>query len=218
MKGTDSMLSEYQKLIYEDEKVKEKVKNDCLNEVLNIYKNRTKDEVIKAIASDKPNDINSDYEFALLMTEGQMLFDKAVKNFGEKLWNGGAWQKENCKEKCPFGSMCKKDMVVIDKNRYCYGQIYQKKICEKDLLEMVTNNHTINIVNANDHVYLDLNDSNHDKQLLSEYFLGTIGLFGGLEIMMADQMTKSMVIILYLFYHTKVRSFQISIFIYTGFM
>lgn len=170
MKGADSMLHEYQKLIYEDEKAKEKVKNDCLNEVLNMHKNRTKDEVIKAIVSDEPNEINSDYEFALLMTEGQMLFDKAVKNFGEKLWNGAAWQKDNCKVKCPFGSMCKKDMVIIDKNQYCYGQIYQKRLCEKDLIEMAKNNHTINIVNDNDHVYLDLNNSKHDKQLLSEYF------------------------------------------------
>lgn len=64
-----------------------------------MYKNRTKDKVIKAIVSDEPNEINSDYEFALLMTEGQMLFNKAVKNFGEKLWNGAAWQKENCKIK-----------------------------------------------------------------------------------------------------------------------
>lgn len=68
---------------------------------------------------------------------------------------------------------------------------------------MATNNHTINIVNDNGHVYLDLNTLIMINSYYQNIFLGTIGLFGGLEITMAEQMTMSMVIILYLFYNAQ---------------
>lgn len=162
------MLEKYQSIIYQNEEDKEKVKKDCLNFIIHKYKNYTKEEILNLIFSDQPNEISDDYAFALLETEGHMLFDITAKKFGFKIWKGKAWKNKTCKRKCPFGDECKKYLITIDNLRYCYGQLYYNKITENEIIEM-SKNHKIKIINPNENVHIDLN-MDYDEQIFSNFF------------------------------------------------
>lgn len=101
------MLEKYQSIIYKNENDKKKVKEDCLNFIIEKYNNYTKEEILNLIFSDQPNEISDDYAFALIETEGHMLFDITAQKFGFKIWKGKAWKNKTYKRKCPLGEECK---------------------------------------------------------------------------------------------------------------
>lgn len=184
------MLAQYKDIIYKDSATVKRVENKCLDYVLAAHRNVTKDEIIASIASGEVNDLNSDYYFALLMEEGQLLFDVAEKKFGRNLWRSDAWKNTKCKKRCPFGNICKKQLVQIEDELFCYGQLYYRKINEQIMISMA-NDKRIKILKPNGEVYIDLNCSEYDEQLLSEFFfkykwfiwwLGDNGEYSGTKI------------------------------------
>ncbi len=163
------MLSQYRCIIYKDKETFKNIENECVNSVLNIHQDRTKEDVITSITLGEVNDINADYYFALLMAEGRLLFEVAEKKFGRILWSTDAWRKKDCKKRCPFGNICKKELVQIDDVLFCYGQLYYRRISENIMIDM-TKNKSIKVLKPNGEVYIDLSCSDYDEQLLSEFF------------------------------------------------
>lgn len=162
------MLSKYKSIIYKNENEEKKVIDDCINYVIDLYPNTDPCEIKASISREEINDINCDYTFTLLQTEGRLLFDIAVDKFGKTLWENQAWEKPNCSKECPFGSMCKKYLVKIDTEKFCYGQLKFQKIGEKELIGL-SKEHDIKIYKTNNDIYIDLN-SDYDDQFLSDYF------------------------------------------------
>lgn len=163
------MLRKYKSIIYKYGDAEKKVIDDCIKYVIDLYPNIDPHEVMNSILSDEPNNINCDYTFALLQTEGTMLFNIAVEKFGTKLWENQAWQKADCSKRCPFGNMCKKYLVQIDTEKFCYGQLRLQKVGEKELISL-SETQSIKIYKPNNDIYIDLNSTNYDDQLLSNYF------------------------------------------------
>lgn len=163
------MLSQYRSIIYKDKETFRNVEKECVKSVLNIHQDRKKKDILSSIALGEVNDINADYYFALLMAEGRLLFEVTEKKFGRILWSTDAWKKIDCEMKCPFGNMCKKELVKIDDELICYGQLYYRRISENIMIDMAKNK-SIKVLKPNGEVYIDLSCSNYDEQLLSEFF------------------------------------------------
>ena len=89
------MLKKYEHLIYANVSEKKKVENECIDLVVKEHREYSKEKILELILSNKPNYIDSDYQMYILMTEGSLLFDKAAKKFGDKLW-----QNKACKIRC----------------------------------------------------------------------------------------------------------------------
>lgn len=164
------MLEKYESLIYADKAAKEETHRKCIQFVKDNHPNSSIAEIDKALNSAISNDIIYDYEFCELMTEGKLLFDKVASKFGEKLWRGNAWKNATCRRKCPFGDICKKEIVQIDDDFLCFGQLYDRKISEKKLLEK-TEAHIVKFIRQNgDSFTLTACLSDSDKETLSSWF------------------------------------------------
>lgn len=163
------MLAKFKGIIYKDKSAEKQIIENCIKYVIGIYPDIEPHKVIDLIQGGENNDINFDYNFALLQTEGTMLFSIAVKKFGSELWKNQAWKKTDCTTRCPFGSMCKKYLVQIDTEKLCYGQLMIRKIREKELISL-SKEHDIKIYKPGNDIYVDLNFMNYDNQLLSSYF------------------------------------------------
>ena len=164
------MLKKYEHLIYANVSEKKKVENECIDLVVKEHREYSKEKILELILSDKPNDIDSDYQMYILMTEGSLLFDKAAKKFGDKLWQSKAWKNKTCKRRCPFGDVCRKYLVKIDNECFCYGQLYFSKITENKILEMLKE-HNIQLLNSNGSVYIDLNNADdYKRQFFGSFF------------------------------------------------
>ncbi len=162
------MLKKFQKLIYKNLSEKEKVRSECLDFITHRYKNYSIDEILKFIDSNTSNEIADDYFFALMQTEGQMLFDIAVKKYGLAIWNGKAWKNKKCKRKCPFGDECRKYLIQIDNKKFCYGQLYKNNITQNQIIKLLKSCQ-VKILFPDEKIYLDLNKK-YDKQLLDSFF------------------------------------------------
>lgn len=162
------MLEEFKSIIYKDKNEEKKVIDDCIKYVMGLYPNIEPHKVINSIMNDENSNINYDYNFALLQTEGSMLFNIAAETFGMELWKSHAWEKTNCNKRCPFGSMCRKFLVQIDTEKLCYGQLMFQKIREKELISL-SQEYDIKIYKPSNDIYIDLNSKNYDDQLLSSY-------------------------------------------------
>lgn len=163
------MLEEYRKIIYKNEDEKKEVIENCINRVLEMYSESTKEEIIESITQDKSDVLNPEFIFELLMTEGTMLFDIAVKKFGEKIWNSGMTLDKKCKKLCPFGDMCEQCYVEIDEKHFCYGQLLQLEINE-ETLKQISIEKQVKLMKPNGEVLIDLSSSDYDDQCLSAYF------------------------------------------------
>ncbi len=163
------MLEEFKSIIYKDKNEEKKVIDDCIKYVMGLYPNIDPHKVINSIMNDENSNINYDYNFALLQTEGTKLFNIASEKFGTKLWENQAWKKAECSKRCPFGSMCKKYLVQINTEMLCYGQLMSRKIREEELINLSEKN-DIKIYKLNNDIYIDLNSTNYDDQHLSSYF------------------------------------------------
>lgn len=169
------MLEKYKSIIYENKEVEEKVKDTCINCIVVEHKDYTREEIMNQIASREPNDLQADFSFYLLMEEGKLLFDKAVKKFGNTLWSGEAWRISDCKRKCPFGDMCRKYLVEIDNIKYCFGQLYHNhnEIRENKLVKIIikmADKYAIKILKTDGNALVDLKSPNFDVQILSGFF------------------------------------------------
>lgn len=162
------MIEEYQHLIYENDEEKERVQQSVFEETLNCNKEYTVQQGSEAIQSHDKSEFDYDYVLTLMRAEGEMLFDKAVKMFGEPLWNGHAWQNKSCRARCPFGDMCRKELVAIEDNILCFGQLYKNNIDDEKLIRM-SRSKRIKIINSDGSVHIDLSKE-FDIQALSWFF------------------------------------------------
>lgn len=163
------MLEKYRQLIYKNPAEIKNLEKKCWDNVVKSYpvELNIDDESRKQI-------LEHDYNSSVIFAEGQMLFELAAQKFGNKLWSGNAWKNKSCRTICPLGNMCKKNLVQIDNECFCYGQLYHQKITDDELILMAENNHSIKIIKADGKIHIDLNDTNNEKifseQIFSAFF------------------------------------------------
>lgn len=163
------MLEKFKPLIYSSEIQRKQVEEKCLQQVIENNPNHTRENIFKLICSKTPNEIAEEYYiYSLLPKEGQMLFDLTVDKFGKNLWNRKAWENKTCHKRCPFGDICKKQLIQVDEKFKCYGQLYFRKINAEKVKQLALN-HTVKIFNNDKSVYMDLNQY-YDEQMLSSFF------------------------------------------------
>lgn len=170
------MLEKYRTIIYKSESEKRKVRDECIEEVMERNPGCTKEEVFEAINNEdsKKSYLSLEYARSLEWAESAMLFDVAVKKFGEKLWDSKKTLNRTCKKLCPFGFMCKKYYVQIEGEKLCYGQLQQMHINEEEL-ERIAKEKQVKLMKPNGDIYIDLNAPEYDESILerqtvSNYF------------------------------------------------
>lgn len=196
------MLEKYRTIIYKSEIEKRKVRDECIEEVMGRNPGCTKEEVLEAIKyieevmernpgcteeevfeainneDSKKSYLSLKYAQSLEWAESAMLFDVAVKKFGEKLWDSKKTLNRTCKKLCPFGFMCKKYYVQIEGEKFCYGQLHQMHINEEEL-GRIAKEKQVKLMKPNGDIYIDLNAPEYDeeydesiweRQTVSNYF------------------------------------------------
>lgn len=165
------MLEKYRQLIYDSKSEQEKIENECLHLVINENPETPESEIIKAVFDNTPNKYAQDYGSYLAMSEGELLFKMTAEKFGYKLWNGKAWKNKTCKKSCPFGGICKKELIKINDDVLCYGQLFCKGLTESKIVKM-TKTHRISLLKSDGSVYIDLNNTPDiaENEIFSNFF------------------------------------------------
>lgn len=157
------MLEKYRPLIYATKEEGEKVKQEAIESVIRNWskeisrKEVTREEIIQSI-NEKDNKYDPEYFMELAIREGDMLFEKVAEKFGYKLWNGKAWRNKTCKRTCPLSSACKKELVQIDNEYFCYGQLLAKKIYNREL-HKIAETHLVQLLNSDGTIIVNFSEA-----------------------------------------------------------
>lgn len=163
------MNEKYKSIIYSSNQDMQNTIDQCLQTAAD-RNNCSKADVQEDIKNNIKSAAVCDYVDALLWSEGTALYTKICQCFASELWKSNACLSNECAKKCPFGDICRKDYVLINDNKFCYGRL--TTLCgiksDKELIELATKQH-ISICRENGSIIADLNSS-YDEQQVESWF------------------------------------------------
>ena len=162
------MYEEFKSLIYKSKEEEQAVIDEVIFDVIKKH-SCTKEELLNALSEDEPNEIQSDYHWELRTTENYMLFKLAVDKIGRKLWSNKAWHNKTCRRRCPFGDICRKRLIEIEGELFCYGQLYIKHniyVSSDSIKELYPTQH-IRVIEPDGTIFIDNRSPKFDIQIFA---------------------------------------------------